>query len=119
MTGTAHRLHQLLTRGKLDAGRQVPAHGHPRLRKRTDNLEAVQADLQRVLETRLNEIEARIVNVEEGVVQVEEGLQENRRLSLRVAELTDMVTVLIGAAARGGDEFRLRLDEYAKSARHD
>lgn len=50
------------------------------------------------------------------MAELEEDLQEQRRLNLRVAELTDLVTELVAAAARGEDEFRRvlgRLDHAA------
>ena len=40
------------------------------------------------------------------LAEFDEDLQEQRRLHLRIAELTDLVTELVGAAARGDDEFR-------------
>lgn len=76
-------------------------HGHPRLMKRIVELERTQQETRASLEARIKD--------------VEEGLQESRRLSLRVAELTDLMSELIGAAARGDDEFRRVLDKYAAS----
>ena len=40
------------------------------------------------------------------LAEFDEDLQEQRRLHLRIAELTDLVTELVGAAARGDEEFR-------------
>lgn len=57
----------------------VPFHGHPAINERITN-------------TR-NELEAR-------VRELEEGLQEQRELSLRVAELSDFVAEMLGAWAR-------------------
>jgi hypothetical protein len=87
-------LRRQMARWRRHAEQPPPSHGHPQLQKR-------------------------IAAVEARVGEVEEGLQQNRQLSLRVAELTDVVTHLIGAAARGEDEFRRALDDYAKSTRRD
>ena len=54
-------------------------------------------------------------SLEARIAEMEEDLQESRRLNLRVAELADLVSVLVGAAARGDDEFRRVLDQYADS----
>jgi hypothetical protein len=80
----------LLTRRKPA---DVPQHGHPKLAHRV-----------KVLETSSRRVRRR-------VAALEEGLQEQRRLNLRVAELTDVVTELVGAAARGEDEFRRVLSQ--------
>lgn len=72
-----------------------------RLRRRITRLERQQARLEQALEERTAEL-AR-------------DLQEQRLLSLRVAELTDLVTELVGAAARGEAEFRRVLDKYDAS----
>jgi hypothetical protein len=88
------KLRRRMAQWRRHAEQPSPSHSHPQLRKR------------------IAEVEAR-------VGEVEEGLQENRLLSLRVAELTDVVTNLVGAAARGEDEFRRALDDYAKSTRRD
>jgi hypothetical protein len=74
-------------RKQVDAPR-VPHHRHPKLAHRVVRLERGRVRIRR------------------RVVALEEGLLEQRRLNLRVAELTDLVTELIGAAARGEDEFR-------------
>lgn len=78
---------------------EPPTHGHPQLRRR---IEALEQDRDRLAE-RLAEAEA--------------GLQEQRELSLRIAELTDLVTTLVAAAARGEDEFRRVLDRVAPTDR--
>lgn len=67
---------------------EVPPHRHPKLARRVVRLEE-----------RGDQLEIQ-------VAELEEDLQEQRRLNLRVAELTDLVTELVGAAARGDDEFR-------------
>jgi hypothetical protein len=67
---------------------EVPEHGHPKLAHRVEILERSGRRVRR------------------RVAALEEGLYEQRRLNLRIAELTDMVTDLIGAAARGEEEFR-------------
>jgi hypothetical protein len=66
----------------------VPQHNHPALRRRIDALEAEIAELRG-------------------------DLQEQRLLGQRVAHLADLVTGLIGAAARGPEEFDRALTAYA------
>jgi hypothetical protein len=78
----------------------VPQHGHPKLAHRVE-----------VLETSSRRVRRR-------VAALEEGLQEQRRLNLRIAELTDLVTELVGAAARGEDEFRRVLGQLDAAAEH-
>jgi hypothetical protein len=73
-------------------GREVPGHGHPRLRVRIEKLESE-------------------------VVGLREELQEQRLLSLRVAELSDLLTSLVGAAARGPEEFDAALAAYSEEVR--
>ncbi len=86
---------------------EVPPHRHPKLAERIKVLEQFGRRTRR------------------RVAALEEGLQEQRRLNLRVAELTDLVTELVAAAARGDDEFRRvlgRLDPAvgrAADQRHD
>ena len=70
----------------------VPQHNHPMIKRRMDALEAELAVLK-------------------------EDLQEQRQLGLRVAHLTDLVTSLIGAAARGPEEFDRALAAYAAELR--
>jgi len=70
----------------------VPQHTHPHIKRRIDALEAEIAALR-------------------------EDLQEERRLGLKVAHLTDLVTSLIGAAARGPEEFDRALATYAAELR--
>lgn len=67
-------------------------HQHPKLRKRIDKLQQEVAELR-------------------------EELQEQRLLSLKVAELSDLVTSLIGAAARGQEEFDRALEAYSDEVR--
>ena len=74
---------------------EAPPHQHPKLAKRISEL----SHRVFVLESARRRTRLR-------VEALEEGLQEQRRLSLRVAELTDLVTELVAAAARGEDEFR-------------
>jgi uncharacterized coiled-coil protein SlyX len=77
-------------------------HQHPQLRRRIAHLENEHVKTRKSLEARLNDLE--------------ESLHEQRRLSLRIAELTDLVTELVGAAARGGaDEFEHVLSRYEDS----
>lgn len=80
----------------------IPQHAHPQIRQRMRRLAERQAEIERTLEARVTELEA--------------SLTEQRRLSLRVAELSDMVAELIGAAARDGSpEFERVLAKYAES----
>lgn len=89
-------------RARLGLGSPRAEHQHPRLRRRISSLESQQKRTRRALESRLTDLEA--------------GLQEQCRLSLRIAELSDIVTELVGAAARGGGpEFERVLDRYAES----
>ena len=67
-------------------------HHHPKLRNRIDKLQHEVAELR-------------------------EELQEQRLLSLKVAELSDLVTSLIGAAARGQEEFDRALEAYSDEVR--
>ena len=67
-------------------------HHHPKLRNRIDKLQQEVAELR-------------------------EELQEQRLLSLKVAELSDLVTSLIGAAARGQEEFDRALEAYSDEVR--
>lgn len=71
-------------------------------------------------------LEQSLTELADRVTDLEQGLLEQRRLSLRVAELADLVTELVGAAARGDEEFRRTLDRLAPpptgtdgAARHD
>jgi hypothetical protein len=70
----------------------VPHHNHPIIKRRIDALEAELATLR-------------------------EDLLEQRQLGLQVAHLTDVVTSLIGAAARGPEEFDRALAAYAAELR--
>jgi hypothetical protein len=79
----------------------VPSHGHPKLAHRVVVLERSGRRVRR------------------RVAALEEGLQEQRRLNLRVAELTDLVTELVGAAARGEDEFRRVLAKLDPAGGHE
>ncbi len=79
---------------------ETPAHDHPQLSGRIENLESNLVDMQEQLNARLAEIE--------------QGLEEQRELNIRVAQLTDLVTELIAAAAETDDpEFNRILDRYA------
>ena len=86
-------------RAALSRGKQteVPQHRHPKLAERIKVLEQMGRRTRR------------------RVAALEDGLQEQRRLNLRVAELTDLVTELVGAAARGDDEFRRVLERLDPS----
>ena len=86
--------------------RKVPGHSHPRLRRRIEVLERDNRRLTAELET----VHRRLVD---RLAELESGLQEERSLSPRVAELVDLVTTLVAAAARGEEEFRRALDEAA------
>ncbi|MGH3354392.1 MAG: DUF6752 domain-containing protein [Nocardioidaceae bacterium] len=87
---------------RLGVQPNTPPHDHPQIRRRMNRLTRRQAGTRRRLEARLAELEAE--------------LQEQRRLSLRVAELSDLVAELVGAAARGGDaEFQGVLARYSES----
>ena len=66
----------------------VPQHNHPIIKRRMDALE-------------------------EELAVLREDLLEQRQLGLKVAHLTDLVTSLIGAAARGPEEFDRALAAYA------
>lgn len=54
----------------------------------------------------------KIADLEKQIVELRQDLQEQRLLGLRVAELSDLVTGLIGAAAVGPEEFQRALAEY-------
>ncbi len=88
-------------RSRLGAA-EAPAHNHPQMAKRIARLEASLSRIQERLDARLTEIE--------------QGMEEQRELNVRVAQLTDLVTELIAAAAATGDpEFNRILDRYAAS----
>src|SRR4051794_22362067 len=70
-------------------GAGVGPHQHPHLRNRIDKLE-------------------------KEIVGLREELLEQRLLSHQVAELSDLLTSLIGAAARGPEEFDQALAAYAE-----
>jgi hypothetical protein len=90
------------TRKRLGMGVSMTKHRHPQLWRRISRLEVQQKRTRKALSARLAELET--------------SLQEQRRLSLRVAELTDIVTELVGAAARGGGaEFERALERYRES----
>jgi hypothetical protein len=74
------------------AGGGPGAHQHPRLRRRIEKLEKEVAGLR-------------------------EELLEQRLVSHQVAELSDLLTSLIGAAARGPEEFDQALAAYADEVR--
>lgn len=57
----------------------------------TERLGLLVAELQ----ARVGALEARQADVEERLQRTHEGLQESRRLNVRVAELTDVVTELV------------------------
>ncbi|RYP88007.1 hypothetical protein EKO23_03920 [Nocardioides guangzhouensis] len=54
----------------------------------------------------------RLNRLEREVEQLRADLQEQRSLGLKVAEMSDLVTELIGAAARGPEEFDAALSRY-------
>jgi hypothetical protein len=71
---------------------EVPQHNHPVIKRRIDGLE-------------------------EELAALREELVEQRQLGLKVAHLTDLVTSLIGAAARGPEEFDRALAAYVAELR--
>lgn len=89
------------TRGAVRAVRRVLAPGALELAGEAARLTEENAALRQ----RLEELEGRVRKAEERVDQVEDlagqlrdlrdGLHEERRLSLRIAELTDLVTELV------------------------
>jgi ABC-type transporter Mla subunit MlaD len=95
-------------RDMVSRRRKVPPHGHPQLRKRIRSLERDNRRLGAALENRHQRLVQRIA-------ELEGGLQEQRALSPRIAELTDLVTTLVAAAARGEQEFRKALDDAART----
>lgn len=70
----------------------VPQHGHPNIKRRLDALD-------------------------DEIATLRTDLEEQRQLGLQVAQLTDLVTSLIGAAARGPEEFDRALAAYAAGLR--
>lgn len=90
---------------RLQRGRQLqesPQHTHPQLRRRIAELETQTGALQEAYDARLADLE--------------EGLDEQIRLSDRIAELTDMVAELVAAAAQTDDAaFAEVLDRYSAS----
>jgi len=89
--GRLRRSLQALRSGPEEGGGVGP-HQHPRIRRRIEELE-------------------------KEITGLREELLEQRLVSHQVAELSDLLTSLIGAAARGPEEFDQALAAYADEVR--
>lgn len=91
----------------------VPQHQHPRLRRRTAKLESLARRQGRRL-SHLAPLPGQVEELRARILELEADLQEQRALGARIAELTDVVAHILGAAASGDhDEFERAVAKYS------